>query len=651
MSLFAVLGLVAVFLILLQDLPRLPDSLDRLVNVSPTIIYDSEGRILQSLGGREIVTIDRISPHFLQAIISVEDKNFYRHHGMDKVAIVRSFVRGLTSSRRIAGGSTITQQLAKNLFFTFERDITRKLREMMVAVQIEAAFSKDEILEAYCNQIPFGSRSNGVERAARTYFGVPAADLSIAQAALLAGLPNSPSRLNPYSHPDNARRRQLLILSLMEENSYLSPAEREIAVAEELVYQPLDYSGKGSWFVDRVIEECENRFGKDAVYFGGLKIFTTIKPELQVIAENAVRNGIVKLNAKINTDSLQGALMAISPLSGAVWAHVGGVDYRYSQWDRAVDARRRPGSGFKPFLYFTAIDQYGFTPANVILDSLITIPIKGAPDWEVNNFDEVYYGNVILKFALCKSLNSVAARLVAQIGAEPVVNTARRFGVRSRLQPNLSIVLGTSGVSPLDMASAFSVIAAGGEYFPPFFIDRVESPRGEILYEHFIGGNRVADQESIYILLDMMKEVMNSGTAVSARSAGFRIPAAGKTGTTDDYVDSWFTGFTPNLCASVWIGFDLEKPMQVYRGARLTGATGALPIWTDFMLKATEGQPSRDFSIPEGIKFVDVDVNDGYSSYGLNTMTIAVREETVLPAEPEDTFIEAEIEEFQAIEQ
>jgi len=612
-------------------LPQLPENLEQLVNTTPTTLYDSEGRILQTLGGREAVSLDRISPNFLKAVMAAEDKNFYRHNGLDKIAVLRSIYTGIFTSRRIAGGSTITQQLAKNLFFSFDRDLTRKLREMLIAIQIEAQFSKDEILQAYCNQIPFGSRANGIERAARTYFGKPAADLTTAEAALLAGLPNSPSRLNPYIHPENAKARQKAILSLMKRNGFIDEQEFVEAEAETLVYKSQYSSVRGAWFADRVIEECEGRFGKEAVYFGGLKIYTTLRPRLQIYAEAAVKTGVENLQTRMSCDSLQGALMALSTLSGAVWAHVGGADYRNSQFDRAVDAKRRPGSSFKPFLYYTAIDKFGYSPASVILDSLYTTPVRGAADWTVHNYDPDYYGPVILKFALSKSLNTAAARLITAIGADPVVTTAKKWGIQSEIEPVLSIALGTQGVSPLEMASAYSVIATEGDYYEPYFIERVESPRGETLYEHYIDGRRVADQVSLYLLLDMMKEVLNSGTAASVRACGFHYPAAGKTGTTDDYVDSWFTGFTPSLCVSAWVGFDLEKPMREGR-AGITGTSGALPIWIDFIIKATGEDPPQDFPLPPGIKFVSVDIKTGALSEGEGSMMVALREETEVPA-------------------
>jgi penicillin-binding protein 1A len=497
-------------------------------------------------------------------------------------------------------------------------------------MQIEEDFSKEEILAAYCNQIPFGVRAVGVERAARQFFGIPAADLDLAQSALLAGLPNSPSRFNPYVHPEAARQRQLRILYLMTRNGIISEFERTKAEAETLTFKSIDYLDRGGWFADKVLEECENRFGRDAIYYGGLKIYTTLEPAMQSAAENAVQKGMELLVDIIGSDSLQVALVASSPFNGAITALVGGRDYQTSQFDRATNACRRPGSGFKPFLYYTAMNNLGYNPSIVFLDSAITIDIPGQKPWSPENFEEQYFGRVILKFALAKSLNSVAVRLVLDTGAEAVVQTAHQFGIKSVLTPALSIALGTSGVTPLEIASAFSVIASGGQYFEPFCIERVETPWGEPLYEHFISGRQVARPELIYLLLDMMKEVLDGGTAISARNAGFRLPAGGKTGTTDDFCDSWFTGFTPALCASVWIGFDREFPMINKNGHGISGAQGALPVWVEFMKTVTEGEPTRDFTIPPGIKFITVNPFTGCPADSGTIMKVAILEGTQL---------------------
>lgn len=620
--------------ILWKQIPKLPDNLDVLVYSPPTTLYSSDGRVMFTFGGRDMAPLERISPHFLNAITAVEDKNFYRHHGLDKPALARSIFKGIFTKKRIAGGSTITQQLAKNFFFSFERSVLRKMKEALIAFQIESTFSKDEILEAYCNQISFGSRAYGVERASRTFFDKSASRLTLGQASLLAGLPNSPSRFNPFTNPDNARLRQRIVLSLMQRNGMISEERKREALEEPWNLVTYGIPGMGSWYSDRVMEQLEELFSPEVAYFGGLHVFTAADQDLQAAAEKAVTAGLESLKERTGSDSLQAALAAVSTQSGAVLAIVGGKDYRLSQFDRAVKAKRRPGSGFKPFLYYTAVRNLGFTPAAVVLDSPVVIITPKYRDWEVNNFDDVYYGPVTLKFALSKSLNSVAARLVELTGAEAVVSTAHRFGVKSELEPSPTIALGTSGVSPLEMASAFSVIASGGSYHEPFFISRVEDSRGGVLYEHFITGQRSADPDLTYILLDMMKEVVNSGTGVSARKAGFNRPAAGKTGTTKNYKDSWFTGFTPTLCASVWVGYDIEHSIIDKRGVGITGADGGLPIWISFMKKAVENEPPRDFIIPPGVKFVSMNPFTGIQADSGYIMQAALPEGSELPQTP-----------------
>jgi penicillin-binding protein 1A len=420
----------------------------------------------------------------------------------------------------------------------------------------------------------------------------------------------------------------------MKKNALITGEELARAEAETLRYNQNQSSRLGSWFTDRVLEECEKRFGQDAVYFGGLKIFTTLDPVMQNAAQNASSIGIASLRKNTGLEDMEAALIAISPLSGAIVAHIGGTDYSRSQFDRAFDARRRPGSGFKPFLYYTALTQKNYTPATLALDSPITIKVPGSKDWAPENDNSLYYGQVILKFALAKSLNSVAARLVNAIGAEKVIEVARQFGVQSPLDNAPSIALGTSAVSPLEMASAFSIIAASGQYYQPYLIERIESPTGELLYEHFIASKNVADPGTIFLLLDMMKAVIDMGTARSVRSSGLTLPAAGKTGTTDDFTDSWFTGFTPNLCVSVWVGCDQEKPMKDRNGVGITGARGGLPIWIQFMKSALEGTSPRDFSQPPDINYIALNPFTGMPQEGDSSMVVALPASASLPDSP-----------------
>ena len=367
---------------------------------------------------------------------------------------------------------------------------------------------------------------------------------------------------------------------------------------------------------------------------------TTLDPQLQSWAVNSVQSGLAKLDVTLgiaSSDSenlngamasLQGALVAIETNSGAVKALVGGRDYAQTEFNRAVQNNRLPGSGFKPFVYYTAFEKLQLNPSTVVVDEKLKIEVAGAPDWQPKNFRGTYAGPMILKRALMKSVNSVAARLVEQTGPGAVIDTARRSGVKSPLSSVYSVALGTSGVSPLEMASAFATFATGGIRHEPFWIRRVEDPLGRVLEERIVSGKRSLDASLAYQVVDMMSGVVNRGTGAVVRRMGFDLPAAGKTGTSDDYHDAWFTGFTPTLCVSVWVGYDRGVGMRDTNGRGITGARGAAPIWADFMLKATSGEPPREFAIPSDIRFKEVDPLTGLEARDRtpNPTRVALRE-------------------------
>jgi penicillin-binding protein 1A len=515
---------------------------------------------------------------------------------------------------KIQGASTITQQLAKNLFFSFERSWMRKFKEMLLAVQIESRYTKEDILEAYVNQIAFGVGAYGVEQASRIFFGVPAADLTLGEAALLAGLPKSPTRYNPYRHFERSRQRQQIVLNRLNAVGYISPEEAAAAAEQEIDLQPLRSSARsGSYFLDLIIDRLEDRYGAQVVYHGGLKVTTTLDPQLQSRAVEAVQSGLAALDRDLGVaDSPadmrpQGALVAVETRSGAVRAMVGGRNYAETEFNRAVHSRRLPGSGFKPFLYYAAFETGDIHPATVAVDRPVRIPVAGAPDWEPQNFSRRYRGPMILKRAFTKSINTVAAQIIAEIGPEAVVETARRCGIDQALNPVYSLALGTSGVSPLEMASSFATFATGGIRHEPYWIARVEDAYGHVLEEQIVSGRKSLNPEVAYQVVDMMRGVVDYGTGSVVRRLGFRLPAAGKTGTTNDYRDAWFTGFTPTMSSSVWVGFDREEGLRDRRGVGITGGRGAAPIWADFMKKASEGEPRREFPAPTNIDVVTVD--------------------------------------------
>ncbi|MDZ7260985.1 MAG: PBP1A family penicillin-binding protein [candidate division KSB1 bacterium] len=607
----------------LNFLPRLPDDLHQIALSAPTEIYSDSGEIIAILAQRSLVRLSDISEYFQQAILALEDAQFYHHHGLNKRGLVRALLVNLPRFQIVQGGSSITQQLSKNLFFTFKRQWGRKIAEMLVAMQMESRFSKQEILEAYCNQISFGANIYGVELAAQTYFAKHADELTLAEAAFLASIPRSPSRYNPYLNFDLVKKRQALVLKRMTEEGFITEQEKQAALEAPLNLKPLNpLWGKADYFIEYVKQLVEERFGEDVLYYGGLKIQTTLDIRYQNIAQNALREGLALLDKQLGfkeyelatteekKNYIQGALVAIDPRNGKIKALIGGRDFSVSQFNRALANNRLPGSSFKPFVYLAAIDKGGFTPASVIVDSAVILE-DGVQRWSPTNFDGTYSGPVILKVGLMKSINVVAARLMSQVGPQTVISYARKMGISSPLGEHLSLALGTSGVSPLEMASAYAVFANGGIYRQPQIIKFVESSEGKTLFEFEEQSEKVVDAQSIYLVLDMMKGVLEDGTASSARWWGFDRPAAGKTGTTNDFRDAWFIGFTPQLVTAVWVGFDDNREMRDKQGRGITGSRGALPIWTLFMKNALQGEKYRDFPIPLGIVFVSVDPKTG----------------------------------------
>ncbi len=612
------------FFIALRDLPQVPDPLGRIIETPPTEIFAATGERLMLIGGREVVPLNRISPDFIEAVLATEDHRFWEHHGLDKLRTLKAMWITLFERGKIQGASTITQQLAKNLFFSYRRAYMRKFRELLVALQIETQYSKREILEAYLNQIPFGIGAYGIEQAARSFFGKPALELNLAESALLAGLPKSPTRYNPYRHFARAQKRQQLVLARMLAVGYINAEQAEAASQANLQFAPLAAgTPRGSYFLDLVLNDLEERYGPEVVYHGGLKVSTTLDPQQQAWAIQSLQSGLLKLDhlsGISDTDEFdapnsqshpQGALVALECNSGAVKALVGGRDYSETEFNRAVENNRLPGSGFKPFLYYAAFEKLKLSPTSVFVDKPITIPVAGAADWRPQNFGREYEGPMILKHALMKSVNAIAAQLVERVGPDAVIDVARRCGITSPLAPVYSLALGTSGVSPLEMASAFATFATGGVRHAPFWIRRVEDPLGRVLEEHIVRGQRSLDASIDYQVVDMMRGVLTTGTGRVVRRAGFDLPAAGKTGTTDNFRDAWFTGFTPTLSVSVWVGYDRGVSMRDVNGVGITGGRGAAPIWADFMIKATSGEPAREFTVPSDIHFASVDPING----------------------------------------
>ena len=549
--LFLIVGLALIFA-LAPNIPRLPDDLSLLAFSPVTEVYARNGQLLSTSGGREYVPLDRISRNFQNAMIAVEDKRFYRHHGIDHIATFRALLQNVIRLGDAPGGSTITQQLAKNLFFTFERSWKRKILEAMAAMAIENRFSKDDILEAYCNLVPFGQYSYGIERASMTYFGKHASELELHEAALLAGLPNSPSRLNPYNHMDRAKERQEIILrrmaelKMIPEASYDSLAEQTIKLASAT---PSDVHG--SFDVDAALEFAGSKVGQDVVNYGGIRIVTGIDPYLQDLAQKALSDGLDDLEKRLkpregeNPGRLEGALVAIEVASGQIVALVGGRNYLESPYNRALYAQRQPGSAFKPALYLAALETDYYNAATIVEDKPVVLKIDKRRTWKPQNFDHKFMGSMTLKLALMESRNTVAAQIIDQISPEKVVETARQLGIKTKLNPHLSLSLGSEGITPVEMTNMYATLARLGEALEPHLVNRIEVRGGEMLFEHFGAAEQRFPPETVYQLVNMMTGVIDGGTGTIVRRKGFKGVAACKTGTSSDCRDSWFIGATP----------------------------------------------------------------------------------------------------------
>jgi penicillin-binding protein 1A len=546
------------------EIPKRPPSV---------LILGSNGATLATRGdmGGAAVPLSELPDYVPKAFVAIEDRRFYSHHGVDPLGIARALVADVLRRGASQGGSTITQQLAKNLFLTQERTVSRKLQEIALALWLEHKFTKPQILELYLNRVYFGSGAYGVEGAAQRYFGKSARQLTLSEAAMLAGLVQSPSRLAPNHNPDGAERRAAVVIADMAEQKMIAADSAKLALAHPArVVHPAG-AGSGNYVADWVMDAVDDLVGQ---YDQDIVVQTTIDPALQGVAEQALVDTLNQKGDRLNI--LQGAVVAMTP-DGVVRALVGGRNYSESQFNRAIDAKRQPGSSFKPFVYLTAL-EHGLTPDTVREDA--PIAVKG---WKPENFERQYAGPVTLTQALANSLNTVSVRLTLEEGPDAVVRTAYRLGITSKLEPNASIALGTSEVSPLEMVSAYATFANGGFAISPHVIDRIRGADGKILYDRAqqpLG--RIVDARYIGMMNTMMHETLVSGTARSASLPGWQ--AAGKTGTTEDFRDAWFIGYTSHLVTGVWLGNDDNSPTKKAVG-------GGLPveIWSRFMKAAHQG--------------------------------------------------------------
>ena len=705
-----------------RDLP----TFDSFQDYQPSLVsrvYADNGEIIgQFFIERRLYTpIDQIPKALTQAVIAVEDTRFLEHPGLDIVGIGRAAWTNLKKGGRFQGASTITQQLARALFLTPERTYQRKIKELILAIKMEWVLTKDQILEMYLNQIYFGHGAYGIAAATLTYFDKSVTELSLPEAAFLAGLPKAPNTYSPYRNPDLAKSRKELVLHRMIEAGFISDEEAQTAIATTLNYRRQAIEPIASYFVEDIRQHLVERYGESLVYKGGLQIYTTLNIATQKLAEESLQQGlrqvdkrqgwrgplghvefskdfvapdeypelqnplaaqvyglyralvtkVTKKSAAIligntykgtitledmkwaerrlkdvkdvgtaviqknvtprhilkvgdivevlpkngnlesgifvleQTPLVEGSLLALDPRTGAVQAMSGGYDFTRSQFNRAVAARRQPGSAFKPLIYATALQQ-GLTPATLILDAPVVYQDEELDRvWKPENYEKRFYGTITLREALRHSRNAATVRLLEQIGVPEVVTVANNLGIQSPLSQDLSLALGSSSVSLQEITSAYGVFSNQGMWLRPYQITLVKDVKGEILEQHLFEPRQAMTQENAYLTTNMLMDVIQSGTGRRAKRIGR--PLAGKTGTTNGYNDAWFVGYAPNLATGVWVGFDSVRTL----GRLESGAHAALPIWTEFMKQALSNLPVMTFTIPEGIQFAQIDTTTG----------------------------------------
>ena len=732
MFLAGVLFVAAVFFYFSLKLPRL-ESIDDYKPALPTIMYDRDGNEAHRFftENREIISINQVPRVVINAVLAIEDSNYYHHNGLDYGGIFRAFIKNLRAGHVVQGGSTITQQVAKSLLLTNEKKYSRKIKEAILARRMSKRFTKDEILEIYLNQSYFGFGSYGIEMAALNYFGKHVWELTLPETALLAGLPKAPSAYDPTRNPERAMARRNQVLSRMREVGDITAAEMSEAQAAPLGLHPKRpvKDDPAAYFSEEVRRYIYDKYGEDALYRGGLKVYTTMDSALQADAQAAVRKGLKNLDKRqgyrgplefisaedfgdaiekirvgnglgdvasgtageipwgpdhmakalvvrvdkdgaqidlggvsgyiplkqmkwarkpdpdveytravlkraddaLSVGSLiqvrylgkkdkenaplfaleqdpaaQGALVSMDAPTGQILALVGGYDFSKSEFNRATQARRQPGSAFKPIVYSAAMDN-GFTPSSIIMDSPIiyndpSVDLK----WKPSNYEEKFYGPTTLRTGITKSRNVVTIKLVQKLGVQVVIQYAKRFGLDKDLPEDLSLALGSLGVTPVELTSAYTVFANLGLHSSPWFVMKVVDRDGNVLEQGGPELVRSLSEDTSYIMQNLLRGVVRSGTGWRAKA--IKRPTGGKTGTTNDMIDAWYMGFTPRIVTGVWVGFDEDAPL----GVNETGSRAAAPIWVDFMQKALEGRPVLPFPPPPpGIEMVKVEPKSG----------------------------------------
>ena len=611
-------GALAAYATIAADLPS-PDALrGRSATFVSTRIYDRNGHLLYEIfdpggGRRTLVPYDEISPYLINATVATEDARFWQHGGVDPIGILRALVYNLREGRVVSGGSTITQQLVRLVLLSpeerTEQSLKRKVREAVLAAEISRRYSKEDILEIYLNEINYGNLAYGIGAAADTYFGKKARDLTLAEAALLAGLPQAPAYWDPYADLERAKRRQAVVLDLMVEAGYITPAEAEAAKAEPLHLQPVRSHIEAPHFVLWVQQQLEQKYGAEVLYRSGLRVYTTLDSNLQAIAQEEVKAHLTTLADRHATNA---ALVAVKPATGEILAMLGSADFNDPAIDGQVNVAlrlRQPGSSIKPVTYVTAFEK-GWTPATLIWDVRTEFKDALGRPYVPKNYDGKEHGPVLVREALARSLNIPAVKTLDFVGLPAMLDTAHRLGIESLNRPDygLSLTLGGGDVTLLEMVGAYAVFANGGRRVPPVSILRIEDMNGRILEEyHPPAGEQVISPQHAYLITDILAD--NEARAPTfGRNSVLKLsrPAAVKTGTTDDWRDAWTIGYTPELVAGVWVGNSDNSPMK-----KVSGARGAGPIWHNFMERALADRPAGQFPRPPGIEEIEISADAG----------------------------------------
>ncbi len=579
-----------------RSLPNV-DTISTYIPAETTKIYSANDVVLAELHleeNREVIPLDDISPFIKQAVLATEDTDFYRHHGINLKGIARAAIKNTVTMSFAEGASTLTQQLARNLFLSKKKKISRKIAEVILAIQIERKYTKNEILEMYLNQVYWGHNSYGIESAAQLYFGKHARDLNLAESAMIIGLLKGPELYSPFRNYSYAKQRQRTVLNRMARLKVITQEAANAAFIEDLqLAQRRTYRYRAPYFTSYIVNHLYSTYGEDATLTAGMQVYTTLDYELQLIAESVVKSYVAKggkpyystARAAENHNFSQAALMAVDPTTGYIKALQGGADYKENQFNRCTQAKRQPGSTFKPFVYIAALEK-GFSPNSIVQDSAISFSTSQGV-YAPSNYTRSYMGNITLRKALENSINTVAVKLNNLVGPDNVIRLARAMGITSPLQPVLSLPLGANETSMIELVTAYSVIANNGIRNDPTGIIKIQDREGAILFKHQPNPRRVLDAAIASTIVDMMKGAIRYGTG---QNANLPRPVAGKTGTTSDYKDAWFIGFVPQMVTATWVGNDDNKPMN-----KVTGGSIPALMWRDFMKEALKNVPPTDF--------------------------------------------------------